>query len=525
MSLNLAMLLKESALTAPNKPALILGDSQMTYAELDGLARRFASALLTLGVQPGQHVALMVPNVPHFTVGYFGAHYAGTPIVPLNVLLTADEVAYHLNDADVVALVVWEGFLPQAEKAAAHAESLKHLIVARGPESAVAVPRGAHDMMQLARSNARLEEDHATNPDDTAVILYTSGTTGRPKGAELTHFNMFYNAQYVASRLLGIEPHTVGLTCLPMFHSFGQTVLQNALIYAGGTNVLMPRFDPKGAFALMQQHKVSLFAGVPTMYFALLHEPTADEYDLSALTTCVSGGSAMPVEVMRTFDEKYSVNILEGYGLSETSPVASFNVLDKPKKPGSIGLPIWGVSLRLVDDQGRVIDATDVPGEICIKGHNVMKGYYKRPEATNESIKDGWFKTGDVATRDEDGYYFIIDRKKDMIIRGGFNVYPREIEEALYRHPAVAEAAVIGIPDERYGEEVMAVVAFKPGRTATIEELSEYCKEHLGGHKYPRRFELREALPKGPTGKILKRELRADVKAHLQPQAPADAST
>ena len=509
MSLNLAMLLKESALSAPTKPALILGDTQRTYAELDGLARRFASSLLTLGVRPGQHVALMLPNVPHFTVAYFGAHYAGMPVVPLNVLLTADEVAYHLNDADAVALVVWEGFLPQAEKAAAHSESLKHLIVARGADSAVAVPRGGHDMMQLARSNTRIEDDRATNPDDTAVILYTSGTTGRPKGAELTHFNMFYNAQYVATRLLGIEAHTVGLTCLPMFHSFGQTVLQNALIYAGGTNVLMPRFEPQGAFALMQAHRVSLFAGVPTMYFALLHEPTADQFDLSSLTTCVSGGSAMPVQVMQAFDDKYGVNILEGYGLSETSPVASFNVPDQPKKPGSIGLPIWGVTLRLVDDLGRVVEGTDIPGEICIKGHNVMKGYYKRPEATRESIKDGWFKTGDVATRDEDGYFFIIDRKKDLIIRGGFNVYPREIEEALYRHPAIAEAAVIGVPDERYGEEIKAVVSLKPGRTATPEELLEYGKEHLGGHKYPRIYEILDALPKGPTGKILKRELRA----------------
>jgi long-chain acyl-CoA synthetase len=512
MSLNLAMLLKESARSAPDKPALILGDAQMTYAELDGLARRFASGLMTLGVRPGQHVALMIPNVPHFTVAYFGAHYAGLPVVPLNVLLTGDEVAYHLNDADAVALVVWEGFLPQAEKAARHTESLKHLIVARGPDSAVAVPRGGHDMMQLARSNARIDEDYATRPDDTAVILYTSGTTGRPKGAELTHFNMFYNAQYVASRLLGIEAHTVGLTCLPMFHSFGQTVLQNALIYAGGTNVLMPRFEPKAAFALMQEHRVSLFAGVPTMYFALLHEETADSFDLSSLTTCVSGGSAMPVEVMRTFDEKYGVNILEGYGLSETSPVASFNVLDQPKKPGSIGLPIWGVEMRLVDDLGRVVDEDDVPGEICIKGHNVMKGYYKRPEATQESIVNGWFKTGDVATRDGDGYYFIIDRKKDMIIRGGFNVYPREVEEALYRHPAISEAAVIGVPSERYGEEVKAVVALKPGRSVTEAELLDYCKEHLGGHKYPRIFEIVESLPKGPTGKILKRELRAGSK-------------
>jgi long-chain acyl-CoA synthetase len=258
----------------------------------------------------------------------------------------------------------------------------------------------------------------------------------------------------------------------------------------------------------MQAHKVSLFAGVPTMYFAILNSPDADKYDLSALERCVSGGAAMPVEVMGAFDKKYDVNILEGYGLSETSPVASFNVLDQPKKPGSIGLPIWGVEFQLVDNEGAVVDASGTPGEICIRGHNVMKGYYNRPEATAESIVDGWFYTGDIATRDDEGYYFIVDRKKDMVIRGGYNVYPREIEEVLYGHPAIAEAAVIGIPHDKLGEEVKAVVALKPGQSADADALIAYCKEHLAAYKYPRVVEIIDALPKGPTGKILKRELR-----------------
>ncbi|MCA9635853.1 MAG: AMP-binding protein, partial [Myxococcales bacterium] len=309
--------------------------------------------------------------------------------------------------------------------------------------------------------------------------------------------------------LLALDGDTTALTVLPLFHSFGQTVMHNAVLFGGGHIVLLPRFDATAAFQLMQAHKVSLFAGVPTMYFALLHHPDADTYDLSSLERCVSGGAAMPVEVMGAFDRKYGVNILEGYGLSETSPVASFNVLDRPKRPGSIGLPIWGVEFQLVDAEGKVVDAEGTPGEICIRGHNVMKGYFNRPEATAEAIVDGWFHTGDIATRDAEGYYFIVDRKKDMVIRGGFNVYPREIEEVLYGHPAIGEAAVIGVPHEKLGEEVKAIVALRPGQSVTPEALIAYCKEHLAAYKYPRIVEIIEALPKGPTGKILKRELRA----------------
>jgi long-chain acyl-CoA synthetase len=295
---------------------------------------------------------------------------------------------------------------------------------------------------------------------------------------------------------------------LPLFHIFGQTCVQNAALHQGGTLVMLPKFDPITALGLMTKHGVTSFSGVPTMYFAMLHHPEASKLQPTTLRFCCSGGSAMPVEVMKAFDEKYKVNILEGYGLSETSPVASFNVLDKPKKAGSIGLPLAGVEMKLVDDTGAIVTAAGTPGEICIKGPNVMKGYYKRPEVNAEVIKDGWFTTGDIATRDADGYYFIVDRKKDMIIRGGFNVYPREVEETLYAHPAVAEAAVIGVPHASHGEEVKAILALKPGATATVEEIIAYSKQHLAAYKYPRIVEFRASLPKGPTGKILKRELR-----------------
>lgn len=507
MSLNLATILAESAQKAPQHPALILGEHVMSYGELDGLARRFAAGLAGLGVGPGDKVALMLPNVPHFTVAYYAAQYIGATAVPLNVLLTAPELVYHLDDCDAVAVVTWEGFLKPVTEALPQVQT-EHLVVARTQGSEVAVPSGAHDMMALAMSAAPIREIPATSPDDTAVILYTSGTTGRAKGAELSHFNLFYNAQYVATKLVGLDHSTMGLLALPLFHTFGQTVHQNAVLFAGGTNVLLPRFEPEAAMGAIQKHKVNLFAGVPTMYFALLNHGAADQYDLSSLEYCLSGGSSMPAEVMHAFDNKYGVKILEGYGLSETSPVASFNVLDRERKPGSVGLPLWGVQMRLEDPNGEVVTEPGQAGEICIKGHNVMKGYYKRPDATAAAIRDGWFHSGDIAVKDEEGYYFIVDRLKDMIIRGGYNVYPREIEEVLYAHPAVAEAAVVGVPDPRLGEEVKAVVALKPGQSASSEELLAFCKERIAANKYPRQMSVVESLPKGPTGKILKRKLR-----------------
>ncbi|MFT3924922.1 MAG: long-chain fatty acid--CoA ligase [Myxococcales bacterium] len=509
MSLNLASFLRESAKKFPKKPALIVADTVLPYELVHAYVQKFAGSLEKLGIKRGQHVALMLPNVPQFTVAYFAAHYIGAPVVPLNVLLTGDEVAYHLEDSDAVALVVWEGFLEAGMAGFARVDTCKHLIVVKANPTDISAPEGAHNMTALIAAGTPRTELADTAPDETAVILYTSGTTGRPKGAELSHFNLFYNAEYASTTLSPATDTSVALAVLPLFHSFGQTCVHNATLRVGGTLVLLPRFEPKQAFELMHKYKVTLFAGVPTMYFALLNYPEASQYDLTSLQYCLSGGSAMPVEVMKAFDQKYNVNVLEGYGLSETSPVASFNLLGRPKKAGSIGVPIGYVEFKLIDEQGATITEPMVPGEICIKGPNVMKGYYKRPEATAEVLKEGWFSTGDVAHRDADGYYFIVDRKKDMIIRGGFNVYPREIEELLYAHPAVLEAAVIGVKHESHGEEVKAVLALKPGHKATAEEIIAYCKEKLAAYKYPRQVEFRESLPKTATGKILKRELRS----------------
>jgi long-chain acyl-CoA synthetase len=506
--LNLATILRTSARRTPDNTALIINDVKISYGQLHGLAQKFAGGLTKLGIQRGQHVALLLPNVPQFPVAYYGAHYIGAPVVPLNVLLTADEIVYHLEDSDAVALVVWEGFYPQAKAAFERVGSCKKLIVVKAAPTDLTAAEGETNFAALVGSSEPVLELADTSPSDTAVVLYTSGTTGRPKGAELTHFSMFYNAEYAGTKILPLEEGGISLCTLPLFHSFGQTSVMNASLYKGDTLVLLPKFDPKSAFELMHKHKVTAFQGVPTMYFALLNYPEYAQYDLSPLKYAVSGGSAMPVEVIKAFEERYKVTVLEGYGLSETSPVASFNVLERPTKPGSIGVPINHVEFKLVDDQDNVITKSGVPGEIAIKGVNVMKGYLKKPEATAQSIKNGWFYTGDIAQRDDDGYYFIVDRKKDMIIRGGFNVYPREVEEVLYKHPAILEAAVIGVKHPSHGEEVKAIVALKPGQSLTQEALVAYSKEHLAAYKYPRVVEFRPELPKGPTGKILKRELR-----------------
>lgn len=505
--LNLAMLLEISARRTPAKVAVMLDDTKLRYAELNGAANKIANGLVKLGVRTGDKVALMLPNTPHFVMCYYAILKLGATVVPLNVLFKRHEVAYHLDDSDAVALIVWEGFLGEAAEGAKQASGCRNLIVAQAPGSQAELPAGALPLGALMVDTPPTFDTVPTMPDDTAVILYTSGTTGRPKGAELSHLNMLFNAYLGAEKILRVGPDEVGLAVLPLFHSFGQTCVMNALIYAGGTITMLPRFEPQKALEVLVRDRVTYFAGVPTMYFYLLHFPGADSYDLSALRRCCSGGSAMPVEVMHAFNQKYNVTILEGYGLSETSPVASFNTLDREPKPGSIGVPIWGVEMRCVDANGNEVALNEL-GEIAIRGHNVMKGYYKRADATAEAIRDGWFYTGDVAYKDADGYFFIKDRVKDLIIRGGFNVYPREIEEVLYAHPAIAEAAVIGVPDTALGEEVKAVVSFKPGQSAEESEIIAYCKERLAAYKYPRSVEIRETLPKTATGKILKRELK-----------------
>jgi long-chain acyl-CoA synthetase len=416
-------------------------------------------------------------------------------VVPINVLLKGREVAFYLKDSGAKAVFAWHGFAEAAEPGAAEA----------GTEL-ISVQPGEFE--QLLAAAPRAEEDEPRSGSDTAVILYTSGTTGTPKGAELTHDNLRENCTITARTLVQISEEDVILGALPLFHSFGQTCGLNAAVATGACLTLIPRFDPSKALEIIARDQVTVLEGVPTMYHAMLNAPGHQDADTSSLRVCVSGGSAMPVEVMKTFEQAFDCIILEGYGLSETSPVASFNHPDRERKAGSIGTPIQGVEMKLVDDHGGDIEQGGV-GEIVIRGHNVMKGYWGRADATADVMRDGWFATGDMANMDEDGYFFIVDRKKDMIIRGGYNVYPREIEEVLYEHPAVSEVAVVGVPDDSLGEEVAAVVVLKTGAEASADDLRAFAKERVAAYKYPRQIWFSEVLPKGPTGKILKREIKA----------------
>lgn len=510
MSLNLATLLTESVKRNPAQTAIIFDDFKMSYGQLHAASNMFANVLLKNGLEPGQKVAMMLPNIPQFLVVYYGILKAGGVVVPLNVLLKAPEVAYHLEDSDSIILVAWEGFAEAAVGGYRETPTCKTFVVVNAPGSKKLPPvEGATSLdafMAQGKPDPVLVQ---TMPDDTAVILYTSGTTGRPKGAELTHFNMFFNA-WSSLKNLGVEytEKDVTLMALPLFHSYGQSAVMNVAIGAGATLTLIARFDPVKAYEVIQRDKVSAFSGVPTMYFYLLNHPDRKKYDLSSITKCTSGGSAIPVEVLSAWERETGVKILEGYGLSETSPVASFNVAFKPTKPGSIGEPLWGVDLRVVDENDNELPVGEA-GELLIRGHNVMKGYLNRPEATAEVMRGGWFHTGNVARMDEDGYFYIVDRVKDLIIRGGYNVYPREVEEVLYGHPTIAECAVIGVPDEALGEEVKAVIVLKPGQNATEDELRAYCRDRIASNKYPRIYQFVEELPKNATGKILKRVLKA----------------
>ncbi len=490
--MNLAGNLTRTAVDLPDAVAIRLDDTAITYRQLDAASQRVAGLLRDRGVQPGDRVAIMLPNVPPFAVLYYGILRAGAVVVPMNPLLKAREVAYYLGDSGARLMFVWEGFAEEAIAGAEHS----------GTEAIVIEPAG---FTTLLASSAPVADVVDRDGADTAVILYTSGTTGQPKGAELTHDNLSRNTQLSVEDLIAVTPHDVVFGGLPLFHVFGQTCGLNAAVASGATLTLLPRFDPTKAFEVLVRDKVTVFQGVPTMYTALVNHPDRENYDLSALRVCVSGGAAMPVEVMTAFEQAFGCVVLEGYGLSETSPVASFNLPGR-RKAGSIGTPVSGVEFRVVDDAGNDVARGDI-GEIAIRGHNVMKGYWAKPDETAKAIRNGWFHTGDMARQDEDGFYFIVDRKKDMIIRGGYNVYPREIEEVLYEHPAVAEAAVLGVPHVELGEEVGAAVTLKPGATATVEELRDFVKGQVAAYKYPRHVELFDALPKGPTGKILKREI------------------
>jgi long-chain acyl-CoA synthetase len=490
-TLSLASVLAESARRTPTTTALVQGEHRISYADLWRQARQHARALQDKGIGPGDRVALLAPNVADFVRAYYGILAAGGVVVPVPTLLNADEASYIVEHSGARVLLHDASFADVATKAA----------------DVVDVP--AWDIAALGADDLEPVRVHAAREaEDLAVVFYTSGTTGRPKGAMLTHLNLVLNSTVNAFDANPIRRDDVVMGCLPLFHTFGQTVSMNSTFRVGATLLLQPRFDADAAVELMHRERATLFFGVPTMYVQLL-EAAPRAAALPELRDCVSGGASLPVVVLERFEEAFGTTVYEGYGLSETSPTASVNQPWFGTRAGTVGHPIWGVEVEIADESVEerieLLPAGEL-GEIVIRGHNVFAGYLDNPEATAEAIVDGWFRTGDIGTRDEDGFISIVDRKKDLIIRGGFNVYPREVEEVLARHPAVAQVAVIGVPDERVGEEVCAVVV--AAATLDGDELLAWSREHLGRHKYPRRVEVIDALPMGPSHKVLKRELR-----------------
>lgn len=512
---NLAIALEDSAFRFKTKTALVCGSSKMSFQQLNEKSNQVANALVEMGLKPGDKVGLSCPNSPHFPMVYYGILKAGGAVVPLSILLKRDEVAYHLSDADVKFYFCHEGsdILPLGAEGVAGFKQVprcKELIVIPGASQDNPFDEGVSFNDCIAGKDTHFEMVQ-TGAEDTAVIIYTSGTTGRPKGAELTHSNLAWNAD-LCRHLFKFQDDDVTMTVLPMFHIFGQTCLMNSSIMQGVTNVIIPRFDADAVLEAIQVEKVSVFAGVPTMYWALLnHTDDTGVIDLDVIKTnlrlCISGGASLPVQVLKDFEDMYEVAIYEGYGMSEGSPVVTFNHPGEVRKPGSIGRPVWGVQVKLVDDNDEPV-AQGEKGQLLYRGHNVMKGYYKKEEASAEALKDGWMHSGDVAQQDEDGYFYIVDRTKDMILRGGLNVYPREVEEVLIQHPSISLVAVIGVPNDRLGEDVKACIVLNEGEQLTEQDIINWAKDRMAAYKYPRQVEFLKALPMSATGKILKRELR-----------------
>ncbi|KAA0547601.1 fatty acid--CoA ligase family protein [Bacillus sp. BGMRC 2118] len=517
--MNISAKLLENARQYGTKPAYVFQDTETSYLEFNGAVSKFAHALSEMGIKKGDHIALLLGNSPHFVIGLYGALRAGATVIPINPIYTPDEIGYILNDADVKVVVALDLLVPLFEKMNPLLPKIEHLVICETPKGNEATL----DVTQLSifpkmksftnfiASGDPMFQGPEVHEDDTAVILYTSGTTGKPKGAMLSHKNVYSNAQDVANYLNISETDRV-IATLPMFHVFCLTVALNAPLLNGGTVIIVPRFSPGDIFSIIKKYDATVFAGVPTMYNFLLQYPEGSVEDLRSLRLCISGGASMPVALLKSFEKKFQVAISEGYGLSEAAPVTCFNPLDRERKPGSIGMSIVNVENKVVNELGDEVPVGEV-GELIVRGPNVMKGYYKLPEETVHTIRDGWLYTGDLARMDEEGYFYIVDRKKDMIIVGGYNVYPREVEEVLYSHSSVMEVAVIGVPDMNFGEAVKCFVVVKEGESVTEEMLVSYCADHLAKYKIPSSIEFLEELPKNTTGKILRRALKDQVKA------------
>jgi len=497
--MNLADLLENTAKRIPNRIAVRFEGEEITYRELDARVNAFAGGLSSLGLKSGDTCVLMMQSTLAFVTAYYALARMGVVIVPVNFLYKRHELSHIFEDSGARGFIGMAPFLEEPRKILADLPDLK-IRVATGVDE----DSGFTPFETVQKSEAVCQR--AGNDQDTAAIIYTSGTTGVPKGAMLTHQNLASNAMTVADMRV-TAPDDVVIGVLPLYHIYGQTSALNASVYLGLTLHLFRQFDPEPVMELIEGSGSTLLFAVPTMLNRLVHGADDEGPAHSSIKFCVSGGSSLPVEVLRRFERQFRTKIYEGYGLSECSPVCIENPFGKKTKPGSIGLPIPGFEARIVDESGGDVP-TDQVGELIVRGPGVMKGYLNRPAETAEAIVEGWLHTGDLARMDDEGYIFIVDRKKDMVIRGGYNIYPREIEELLYEHPDVVEAAVYGIPHPDLGEEVAAVVVLKPGAAVTGDDVRAFVKERVAPYKYPRVVRIVEDLPKSHTGKVLKRELR-----------------
>ena len=530
--------LTRTAQRFPDNTALIFQGTKISFKKLDEMVSRFASALTDLGVKPGDTVATLLPNIAQMVVAVYGALRAGAVVALNNPLYTDRELQHQYNDSNSTLLVCLDLLVPRMAALRSKTKirkivschirdylpfPLKQLFpfVRKGMHLKTPNLQDVYEFTDLLKKYSPTKNPVKSKWDDTALLLYTGGTTGVSKGVELTHANLSSNVQQCRAWFYAFNDGAETVVgCLPFFHSFGLTTAMNMAVFYGYANVLIPKPEPKAILESIQKCKATYIPAVPTLYNGMINFPDLKKYDISSIRGCFSGGAPLPLETIRKFEELTGAQICEGYGLTETTPVATINPLGGKRKPGSIGLPIPSTEAKLVtvDDYNQEITAFNEPGELCIKGPQVMKGYINRPDETELTLRDGWLLTGDIAVMDEEGYLSIVDRKKDMIISGGFNIYPRDVDEVLFAHPKIMEACAIGVPDTYSGERIKAYVVLKPGETATPIEIIDYCKDNLVKYKVPKYIEFVNELPKSAVGKILRKELKRmeDEKAQKQ---------
>ncbi|SHE12051.1 long chain fatty acid--ACP ligase [Chlamydia abortus] len=527
-SVALTDFLLEAAEHYPNHEAVLFMGKKLSYRQLLDSAYRFANAMIHLGIRRGDRVALMLPNVPQYVIGYYGILFAGGTVVQTNPLYTERELVRHLTDSGAKTIVCLDLVYPRVKKAS-QSVNLNNIIVT-GIQDYLPFPKNMlYPLVQkkqgagrrldpetenirmfkqlMARSSPKPVRTEVDLSEDVAVLQYTGGTTGTAKGAMLTHENLVANVIQCASWIHRIRKgqETI-LTAVPLFHVYGMTTCMNLGIYLAARMLLVPKFEAGMLLKLIDKEKPTLFPGAPTMYVGIIHHPQLSRYNLSSIECCISGSAPLPLQVQQTFEQLTGGRLVEGYGLTEASPVTHANPIWGRRVQGSIGIPWPDTEAVIMMDNGEPAEPGEI-GELLVKGPQVMKGYWNQPEETASVLKDGWLATGDMGYMDKDGYFYIVDRKKEMINASGLKVYPREIEEVLYQHPAVQEAAVIGIPDEYRGETVKAFVVLRQGQQATEQQLEQFCRERLASYKVPRVYEYRTELPKTLVGKVLRRAL------------------